>query len=134
TDPSLNVLLTGAKGYAVFPDIGKAGLVLGGAYGKGEVFQGSTQIGFCDLTQGSIGLQIGAQSYSEVVVFLTDREFANFKAGSYAFAANVSAVALSAGAAGKADYAKGVIVLVETRGGLMAEASVGGQKFSYLPK
>ncbi len=133
TDPSLKPLLTGSKGYAVFPDIGKGGFIIGGAYGKGEVFTGDTRIGFCDVSQGSIGFQAGAQSYSTVLVFLTDKEFLNFKSGNYTFAANVSAVALAAGAAAQADYAKGVVVLVETRGGLMAEAAVGGQKYTYKP-
>jgi len=130
-DPSLRPLLNAAVGYAVFPDVGKAGFIVGGGYGKGEFFEGGVRTGYCDISQGSIGFQVGAQSYAEVVLFLKKSEVAAFKSGNYEFAANWSAVALAAGAASKADYAKGVIVLVEPRGGLMAEASVGGQKFSY---
>ena len=133
TDPSLITLMRDAVGYAVLPDVGKAGLIVGGAYGNGEVYEGGHRIGYCDVTQGSIGAQIGAQSFSEVIVFLRQSELDNFKESRFEFTANASAVALRAGAAKAANYDKGVVVLVEPRGGLMAEASVGGQKFRFRP-
>lgn len=133
TDPTLQKLLDASVGWAVFPDVNKAGLGIGGAYGRGEVFEKGRKIGYCDITAGSIGLQIGAQSFSELIVFLQQEDLSAFKQGNFEFAANASAVALASGAAAAADYSKGVIVFTETRGGLMAEASIGGQKFTFQP-
>jgi len=132
-DPSLQGLLDRSTGYAVFPDIGKAGFIAGGAFGRGEVYEGGKFIGFADVTKGSIGLQAGAQTFSELVVFLTPAQMNTFKDGKFSLTADVSAVAIKSGAASAADYSKGVVVFVQSKGGLMAEASVGGQGFSYVP-
>lgn len=134
TDPSLATLLQSAEGYAVFPNVGRAGFIAGGSFGRGEVFErGGTRMGFCDITQGTVGLQAGAQSFSQVVVFLTPQTFEAFKSNTFEFSANMSAVALTAGGAGSADYTGGVLVMVEPRGGLMAELSIGGQRFRFQP-
>lgn len=132
-DPTLQELLDKAVGWAVFPDVGKAGLWVGGAYGKGELFEGGRKVGFCDVTQGTVGLQIGAQTFSELVVFMRQEDLDAFKGEIYEFAANVSAIAIKEGAARSVDYSKGVVVFTIAKGGLMAEASVGGQRFSFRP-
>ncbi len=132
-DSTLQGLLDRSVGYAVFPDVGKAGFIAGGAYGRGEVYEGGRFIGYADVTKGTVGLQAGAQTFSELVVFLTPAQMEKFKSGKFSLTADVSAVAIKSGAAAAADYSKGVIVFVHSKGGLMAEASVGGQGFSFAP-
>jgi lipid-binding SYLF domain-containing protein len=132
-DPSLKELLDKSVGYAIFPDVGKAGFIAGGSYGKGEVFEGGKKIGYADITQATFGLQAGAQTFDELILFLKPDELTSFKQGEFKFAGNVSAVAIKAGAAKTADTSKGVVVFVRANGGLMAEASVGGQRFRYEP-
>jgi lipid-binding SYLF domain-containing protein len=122
-----------ASGYAVFPTVGKGGIGLGGARGKGFVYQRGRVIGRSTLTQVTIGLQFGGQAYSEVV-FLKDKEaLADFKRGRLKLDAQASAVALDARAAGDLAYRDGVMIVTMAKGGLMYEASVGGQKFSFKP-
>lgn len=132
-DPSLQQLLDKAAGWAVFPEVGKAGFVVGGSYGRGEVFENGKKIGFADIKQATFGLQIGAQTFSELVIFLKKEDLAKFKQGEFSLNANLSAVAIKPGAAGTSDTGKGVIVFVRTSGGLMAEAAVGGQVFKFAP-
>jgi lipid-binding SYLF domain-containing protein len=131
-DSSLQALLNRAAGYAVFPEIGKAGFIAGGAYGRGEVFEGGKKIGYADVTKGSVGLQAGAQTFAELIVFMTPEKLNNFKQGKFTLSADASAVAIKAGAAGASDVSKGVVVFVQPKGGLMFEASVGGQSFTYV--
>jgi lipid-binding SYLF domain-containing protein len=133
TDSSLQPLLDKAVGYAVFPEVGKGGLVVGGSYGKGEVFEGGKKVGYADITQATFGLQAGAQAFDELLVFMRAEDMNAFKGKEFKLAANVSAVALKAGAAGTADTSKGVIAFVRTKGGAMAEASIGGQRFRFAP-
>ncbi len=130
-DPSLSKFFDSAEGYAVFPSVGKGGLVVGGAYGEGHVFEKGARIGHTALSQGSIGLQIGGQEYREIVFFKDKATLDAFKAGSFEFAGNASAVAVRSGAATPVDYRDGVAVFTMTKGGLMLEASIGGQKFDY---
>lgn len=132
-DPSLEELLGKSKGYAIFPEVGKAGLIAGGSYGRGEVFSRGKKIGYADITQATIGFQAGAQTFSELIVFLKAEDFEKFKLGQYTAAANVSAVAIKEGAARGVDSNNGVVIFVRTKGGLMAEASMGGQRFRYEP-
>lgn len=132
-DPSLRGLLDGAAGWAIFPEVGKAGLIVGGSHGRGEVFERGVKIGYADITQGTFGLQAGAQTFSELVVFTRQEDLDRFKEGEFKLGANVSAVAIKPGAAASTDLSKGVIVFVRTTGGLMAEASVGGQVFRFEP-
>jgi lipid-binding SYLF domain-containing protein len=131
-DPSLKQLLDKAVAYAIFPNIGKAGWIVGGSYGKGEVYdREGKRIGFADVTEVSVGLQGGAQAFSELLIFMKQSDLDNFKSTDFSLAGNVSAVALTAGAAGTTDPSKGIIAIVDTKGGLMAEAAVGGQRIRY---
>jgi lipid-binding SYLF domain-containing protein len=123
-----------AHGYAVFPSVGKAGLVVGGAHGKGQVYEQGKVVGYTSITQGTIGLQIGAQSFSEIVFFKDKQALAAFQEGNYELGAEATAVALASGASAQAAYSGGVAVVVFGEGGLMAGAAVGGQKFSYESK
>jgi lipid-binding SYLF domain-containing protein len=130
-DPSLGTLLSGARGYAVFPTVGKGAIGIGGAYGKGVLYEAGAFAGYCDLTQASIGFQLGGQAYSEIIAFGTEEALTKFKTGNFAFSAQATAVALKSGAGANAKYSDGVAVFTMGEAGLMYEASVGGQKFSY---
>lgn len=132
-DPEISRFFDSARGYAVFPTVAKGGAGVGGAYGEGELFELSERIGRCTLTQGSIGFQLGGQAYSELIFFETPSALDDFKNETFAFAAQASAVAAKAGASATADYADGVAVFTMPKGGLMYEASIGGQKFSFTP-
>ena len=132
-DPSMEKLFKNAYAYAVFPSVGKGGAGIGGAFGRGEVFQGGRKVGHASLSQGTIGFQLGGQVYSEVIFFEDKASFDRFKTGEMAFSAQASAVAATAGASADADYRDGVMVFTMSQGGLMYEASIGGQKFSFQP-
>jgi lipid-binding SYLF domain-containing protein len=131
TDPGIDKFFKSAVGYAVFPSIGKGGVGIGGAYGRGLVYENGKQVGWCMVRQGSIGVQLGGQSFQQIIFFQEARTLSNFKVGKFEFAANASAVAVRRGAAASADYEQGVAVFVAPKGGLMFEASIGGQKFAY---
>jgi lipid-binding SYLF domain-containing protein len=133
-DPSLGALLDKAAGYAVFPSVGKGAVGVGGAYGKGVLYEHGAAVGYCDLSQASIGFQLGGQTYTEIIAFETKEAVDRFKAGKFAFDAQASAVALKSGAGANAKYANGVAVFTMGEAGLMYEASIGGQKFDYQPK
>jgi len=130
-DAGQQKFLDGAAGYAVFPNVAKGGLVVGGAGGSGIVFEKGKAVGKTKLSQVTIGAQVGGQAYYEIIYFETAESLAAFKKGEWTMAAQVSAVALKAGASANASYKDGVAVFTLTKGGVMAEASVGGQKFSY---
>ncbi|MHC4993836.1 MAG: YSC84-related protein, partial [Planctomycetota bacterium] len=98
------------------------------------LYEEGSPVGYCDLSQGSIGFQLGGQVYSELIFFETHTALLNFKSGEFAFAAQASAVAATAGAAANVDYDGGVAVFTQAKGGLMYEASIGGQKFTFEPK
>jgi len=133
TDPKLDTFFASAAGYAVFPTIAKGAVVVGGAGGDGVLFVGGQPLGKSSMGQASVGFQLGGQSYSEIIFFETPSSLNDFKKGNFALAAQASAVALSAGAAAHAKYESGVAIFTATKGGLMYEASVGGQKFGYKP-
>ncbi len=132
-DPRLKAYFADAYGYAVFPTVDKAGLFVGGAYGKGKVFVKGKDVGHATLSQASAGLEIGFEAYSEIIFFGDKKAFENFKAGKAKFAAGATAYAIKAGAAAIADYSNGVAVFVKGKGGLMADASIGGQSFTFVP-
>jgi len=134
TDPTLIPIFDKAAGLAVFPTVGKGAVGVGGAYGKGVVYDSGRAVGYCDLTQGTIGLQLGGQSYTEIIAFETDAALERFMEGNLAFDAQATAVALKSGAGANADFKEGVAVFTMDEAGLMFEASIGGQKFSYQPK
>jgi lipid-binding SYLF domain-containing protein len=138
-------------GYAVFPTIGKAGFVVGGAYGEGRVYAHGAPVGDTSMTQLSVGFQLGGEGYSQIVFLEDKRSFDEFTSGNFEFGANVGAVAITAAASGSAsttgatgsasggmkdaatagEYHRGMAVFIIAKGGLMYEASVSGQKFSY---
>lgn len=132
-DPGLDTFLKTSHGYAIFPNVGKGGVVVGGAYGKGVVYEQGRQVGFASLSQATIGAQLGGQTFRELICFQTKDALDSFKNGRFAFAANASAVALKSGAAATAKYQNGVATFVSTKEGLMFEASLGGQSFEYEP-
>jgi len=130
-DPSLKRFFNSAYAYAVFPTVGKGGIGIGGAYGRGIVFTGGQPAGETSLTQLTIGFQLGGQAYREIIFFRDKVALADFKRGNFELSAQASAVAATLGASADADFEKGVAVFTLAKGGLMYEASVGGQKFSF---
>jgi lipid-binding SYLF domain-containing protein len=133
-DPSLAAWFNSAYGYAVFPSVGKGGLVVGGAAGSGRVFEKGAYIGDAHLTQATIGAQIGGESFAEVIFFETKAALDRFKENRFEMSAGLSAVAASEGKSKDAKYTDGVAVFTHAKKGLMAEASIGGQKFKFTPK
>ncbi len=133
-DPELKVFFTEAYGYAVFPSIIKGGAFgLGGAHGKGKVFERKLLIGTTSLSQGTVGFQLGGQSYSQIIFFKDKTALDRFRNGNLKFAAQASAIAATAGASRSAAYSNGVAVFTLPKKGLMYEASIGGQSFSFKP-
>ena len=130
-DPTLRPFVEGAAGYAIFPSVGKGGVVFAGSYGRGTVFENGSMIGFADITQGSFGATLGGQEYTELVVFENPDSLAALRNGDFSLGAQASAVAIKAGAGAKKQFQNGVAVFTKPTGGLMFDASVGGQKFSY---
>ena len=120
-----------ASGYAVFPNIGKVGFGLGGARGKGEVFENGKVIGASTVTQLTFGYQLGAQAFSQIIFFQNKKDLERFINGNFELGASVSAALITEGANASADFKNGVAVMTFSKGGLMYEASVGGQKFTF---
>lgn len=133
-DSDLNRFFNKAHAYAVFPNVGKGGFGIGGAHGKGLVFQGGKVLGRTTLTQATIGFQLGGQVYAEIIFFEDAKALKRFTDENFEFSAQASAVAITAGASADAAYEDGVAVFTMAKGGLMYEASIGGQKFSYKKK
>ncbi len=150
--PALAKFFKNSYGYAVFPTIGKAGYVIGGSYGVGQVYRGNKVTGKSTVIEGSIGFQLGAEAFSEIIFFQDKRSYNEFTNGNFEFGATAQAVAITAGAeartgtagqsagasAGpktgvqaKTGYIKGMATFVHAKGGLMYEFSVGGQKFTF---
>jgi lipid-binding SYLF domain-containing protein len=132
-DEGLKPFFEKAYAYAVFPSVGKGAIGIGGAYGTGTVFRGAKAIGKTDLKQVSIGFQWGGQAYSEIVFFETEEAFENFTNGNLKLSGQASVVAVTLGASADLAYKGGVAIVTMAKGGLMYEASVGGQHFSYKP-
>ena len=130
-DPELQTFFDKAYGYAVFPDIGKGAIGIGGAHGGGTVFEQGNPVGKTSMTQITIGLQFGGQAYSEIIFFENKKVLDLFKTSRYELGAQVSAVAVTLGASADLAYTDGVAIVTMAKGGLMYEASVGGQKFEY---
>ncbi len=130
-DPGMAKLFNDSYGYIILPNVGKGGLGVGAASGNGVAFEQGKMIGFAKMTQVTVGLQAGGQAYSEVVFFEEKESFERFKANKVEMAAQVSAVAAASGASADAKYVDGVAVFTRTKGGLMYEASVGGQQFKF---
>lgn len=132
-DPSLQTFVDNSAGYAVFPDVGKGGFIVGGARGKGVLFEKGVITGQTTMTQASIGAQAGGQSFAQIIFFENPGAVSDFKGGKFALGADVSAVAVSQGASKSAKFSRGVAVFTMPKSGLMVQASVGGQKFSFEP-
>lgn len=144
-----------AYGYAIFPTVGKGAFVIGGAFGEGKVFVGSRHVGNTTMTQLSVGAQWGGQAFSQIIFFEHEQAFKDFTSGNFEFSAQASAVAITAGASAEANtgggtaagisggrndaatvsggYRKGMAIFTVATGGLMFEASVAGQKFTFTP-
>jgi len=122
-----------AVGWAVFPSVGKGAVGVGAAYGRGVLYEKGMKVGYCDLSQTTVGAQVGGQTYREIVFFQNKDAINLFKNGNTQFTAQASAVAVTSGAAGRTNYDKGTAVFTMTIEGLMLEASIGGQKFTYEP-
>lgn len=134
TDKSLDNFFKQAYGYAVFPTIGKAGFIVGGAHGDGVVYKQGIVTGTTKVTQVSVGWQAGAEAYSEIIFFQNKATYEDFIKGNYEVGAQASAVAAKKGVASQTKYSNGVAIFTDTKGGLMAAASVSGQKFSFEAK
>jgi lipid-binding SYLF domain-containing protein len=132
-DPGMQAWFREAYGDVVFPSVGKGAIGIGGARGKGLVYEQGRLVGKSTLTQVTIGFQLGGQAFSEVIFFKDKTALDDFTRGNFEMGAQVSAVALTAGASADLAYNGGVAVVTATKGGLMYEASVGGQKFDYEP-
>jgi lipid-binding SYLF domain-containing protein len=132
-DPGMQAWFRDAYGYAVFPNVGKGALVVGGSHGDGLVYEQGKLIGKTSLTAVTVGLQAGGQAFREVIFFKDKTALDDFTRGNFEFQGGLSAVALKEGVSKDLAYNKGVAVVTATKGGLMAEASIGGQKFKYEP-
>jgi lipid-binding SYLF domain-containing protein len=132
-DPGLQTFIDNSAGYAVFPDVGKGGFIVGGARGKGVLFEKGVITGQTTMTQASIGAQAGGQSFAQIIFFENPGAVSDFKGGKFALGADMSAVAISRGASKSAKFRGGVAVFTQPKSGLMVQASVGGQKFSFEP-
>ena len=133
TDALMKKLFDNAHAYAIFPNIGKGGIGVGGAAGNGIVYQNGKMIGKASMRQVNIGFQFGGQAYREVIFFENSETLERFKENKVELSAQVSAIAVKTGAAATAKYADGVMIFTQQKGGLMYEATVGGQKFKFEP-
>lgn len=149
-----NQFFSKSYGYAVLPTIGKGGIGIGGAHGTGRVYAKGEYVGDTSMTQITVGFQLGGQAYSQIIFFEDKRAFDEFTGGNFEFGAQATAVAITAGASAQAGttgpsasasgsqhasknvakYYKGMAIFTVAKGGLMYEASVGGQKFNYKRK
>jgi lipid-binding SYLF domain-containing protein len=133
-DPQIERFFKQSYGYAVLPKVFKGAFWVGGAYGRGQVYEKDTMIGYCDMSQATLGFSFGGEYFREIVFFRDKADLDQFKAEEYTFSAQVTGVAVTAGAAAKADYKAGMAVFIATDAGLMVDASLGGQKFKYVPR
>ncbi len=131
SDVGIAQQMDAAYGMAVFPTIGKGGLVVGGAGGRGVVYERGNLLGYTTMSQATIGLQAGGQSYSQLILFENRDALNRFTGSEWAMSAQATAVAAASGAGATASYKDGVMVFVHNMQGLMGEASVGGQKFNF---
>ena len=132
-DSKFEIYFEEAYAYIVFPSIGKGASVIGGARGKGTAYELGTPIGKATLTQITLGFQFGGQAYSQVIFFETEEDFQRFKDHKLEFAAEASVAAITTGAGASLNYSDGVAVFTKTKGGLMYEAVLGGQRIKYKP-
>ncbi len=132
-NPNLQSVLNESIGYAVFPEIGKGGIGIGAAYGRGVLYENGRMVGYVELNQASIGAQLGGQTFAELIVVRDHAALDRIKNGTFSLSGDASAVALTSGAAATADFNEGVAVYVMPRGGLMAELTISGQQINFQP-
>ncbi len=132
-DPGLDRFFNRSYGYAVLPKVFKGAFWLGGAYGKGEVYEQGQLVGYCNMKQATLGFSFGGEYFREIIFFRDKEDMDKFKSEEFTFSAQMTAVALTTGASAKADYKAGMAVFIMAEQGLMVDASVGGQKFNYVP-
>jgi lipid-binding SYLF domain-containing protein len=132
-DPGILEFFDNSYAYAVFPRVAKGAWVVGGAGGKGQVFVNGEVVAYSRLSQATLGFSFGGQYFRDVIFFRDKQDLARFATGQFTLSAQISGVAVTAGAAAKTDYRDGMAVFVMADKGLMVDASVGGQKFSYVP-
>ena len=133
TDSLMKGFLSSSYAYVIFPNVGKGAVGIGGASGGGIVFEKTATIGKAQMTQVTVGFQFGGQAYREIIFFEDKATLDKFKENNIDFSAQVSAVAAKSGASANAKYADHILIFTQQKGGLMYEASVGGQKFKYTP-
>ena len=133
TDKLMKNLFDSAYGYVLFPTVGKGAVGVGGAAGNGVLFEKDSALGKAKLAQLTVGFQLGGQAYREVIFFEDKATFDRFKENKFEFSAQASAVAAKSGASANVKYTNGVMIFTQQKGGLMYEASIGGQKFTYTP-
>ena len=131
TDPSMSGLFASSLGYVIFPKNGKGGIIIGGSGGNGVVYERGKSIGTAKMAQVTVGAQVGGESYSEIIFFEDKDALNRFKENKVEFSSQISAVALKSGVSKNAKYSDGVTVFTQSLTGLMAEATIGGQKFTY---
>jgi len=132
TDPSMADLFKSSYGYVIFPKIGKGGLIVGGSGGNGILYEQGKPVGLVKTGQVTVGAQVGGQTYREVIFFENKDAVDHMKASKTEFSSQISAVAVKSGVSKSARYTEGVAVFTQDLSGLMAEATVGGQKFKYI--
>ncbi|WP_158976555.1 YSC84-related protein [Cellulophaga sp. L1A9] len=130
-DDGIHTFFEKSAGYVIFPNVGEGGFIIGGASGNGVLYQNGKAKGMADLKKLDVGFQAGGQSIIEIIFFETEEDVNAFEEGKFEFSAQVSAVVLKSGVAANAKYKEGVAVFAVPKSGLMAKASVGGQKFKY---
>ena len=131
SDGLLQNLFDNSAGYVIFPNVGKGAIGVGGAAGNGILYEKGTAVGHAKMKQVTVGFQFGGQAYREVIFFESQEALDQFKGGKFELSAQASAVAVTKGASGNVKYRNGVMIFTQEKGGLMYEASVGGQKFDY---
>lgn len=132
TDPALHGALDNAYGYVLFPEVGKAAVGIGGANGRGVVYEQGRPIGYATLTQGSLGVQLGGETFAELIIFKNADAMASFRNGDLTLGADASATILKAGAGAALQFKNGTAVVVQSHGGLMAGVAINGQTIHFV--
>jgi lipid-binding SYLF domain-containing protein len=132
TDPALQNVLSNAYGYVIFPEVGKAAVGIGGANGRGVVYEEGRPVGYATLAQGSLGVQLGGETFAELIVFKTPDAMASFRNGDLTLGADASATILKNGAGTALQFKNGTAVIVKPKGGLMAGVAINGQTIHFV--
>lgn len=132
-DPGLEKFFDNSAGYAIFPNVGEGGFIIGAAAGNGVVYENGNAVGMADLKKIDVGFQIGGQAIIEVIFFEDEEALTEFKTDEFTFSGEMSATAVKTGVSENVNYSDSVIIVVMPKAGLMADVSVGGQRFKYTP-